>query len=41
MFSNAHFVKRLPFQTLLIDAWYAAMKVMKAIEAVDKVYYAP
>ena len=23
MLSNAHFVKRLPFQTVLIDAWYA------------------
>ena len=41
MLHNAHFVKRLPFQTLLIDAWYASMKVMKAIEALDKVYYAP
>ena len=41
MFSNAHFVKRLSFQTVLIDAWYASMKVMKAIEALDKVYYAP
>ena len=41
MFSNAHFVKRLPFETVLIDAWYASMDVMKAIEALSKVYYAP
>ena len=30
-----------PFRTVLVDAWYASMKVMKAIEALDKVYYAP
>ena len=41
MLSNAHFVKHLPFQTVLIDSWYASMDVMKAIEAVSKVYYAP
>jgi len=41
MLRNTHFVKRLPFQTVLIDAWYAAMKVIKAIEALDKVYSAP
>ena len=41
MLSNAHFVKGLPFQTVLIDSWYASMDVMKAIEAVSKVYYAP
>ena len=41
MLRNAHFVKRLPFRTVLIDAWYASVRVMKAIEALDKVYYAP
>ena len=41
MLNAAHFVKRLSFRTVLIDAWYASMKVMKAIEALDKVYYAP
>ena len=40
MLPNAHFVKRLAFRTLLIDAWYAAMKVIKAVEALEKVYYA-
>ena len=41
MLRNAHFVKRLPFRRVLIDAWYASMTVMKAIEALSKVYYAP
>ena len=41
MLNTAHFVKRLAFRTVLVDAWYASMKVMKAIEALDKVYYAP
>ena len=41
MLKHAHFVKELPFRTVLIDAWYASMNVMKAIEALDKVYYAP
>ena len=41
MLENAHFVKGLAFRTVLIDSWYASMKVMKAIEAVSKVYYAP
>ena len=41
MLRNAHFVKRLPFTTVLIDAWYASMDVMKAIERLPKVCYAP
>ncbi len=41
MLSNAYFVKRLPFRTVLVDSWYASMDVMKAIEALSKVYYAP
>ena len=41
MLRNAHFVKRLPFRTVLIDSWYAAMSVMKTVEALSKVYYAP
>ena len=41
MLRNAHFVKCLPFRTVLIDSWYASMDVMKAIEALSKVYYAP
>ena len=41
MLRNAHFVKCLPFRTILIDTWYASMDVMKAIETLSKVYYAP
>ena len=41
MLRNAHLVKRLPFRTVLIDSWYASMNIMKAIEALSKVYYAP
>ena len=41
MLRNAHFVKQLPFRTVLIDSWYALMKVMKTLEALSKVYYAP
>ena len=41
MLRNAHFVKRLPFRTVLIDSWYASMSVMKTVEALSKVYYAP
>ena len=41
MLHNAHFVKCLPFRTVLIDAWYASMKVMKMIQSLCKIYYAP
>ena len=40
MLRNAHFVKRLPFETVLVDAWYASMDVMRAIETLSKVYSA-
>ena len=41
MLRNAYFVKCLPFRTVLIDSWYASMRVMKAIQAISKIYYAP
>ena len=41
MLRNAYFVKCLPFRTVLIDAWYASMPVMKAVQAISKIYYAP
>ncbi|MAU00381.1 MAG: transposase [Anaerolineaceae bacterium] len=34
-------VEQLPFRTVLMDSWYATMKVMKAIEKADKIYYCP
>ena len=41
MLHDANFKKQLPFRIVLMDAWYVSMKVMKAIEALSKVYYAP
>ena len=41
MLQNAYFVKCLAFRTVLIDSWYASMDVMKAIQALSKIYYAP
>ena len=41
MLHNAHFKKCLPFRTVLFDSWYTSMKVMKAVEFLRKVYYAP
>ena len=41
MLSSAVFSKQLPFQTVLMDSWYATMKVIKRIEKLEKVYYCP
>ena len=41
MLHNAYFRKQLPFRTVLMDAWYASMKVIKAIEKLSKIYYVP
>lgn len=34
-------VTQLPFRTVLMDSWYASMKVMKTIERAGKIYYCP
>lgn len=34
-------VEQLPFCTVLMDSWYASMKVMKTIERAGKIYYCP
>ncbi len=34
-------VEKLPFKTVLMDSWYATMKVMKMVEKAGKVYYCP
>ena len=34
-------VAQLPFRTVLMDSWYASMKVMKTIERAGKIYYCP
>lgn len=41
MLHNAVFKKQLLFKTVLMDFWYASMKVMKAIEHLSKIYYVP
>lgn len=34
-------VAQIPFSTVLMDSWYATMKLMKQIEADEKIYYCP
>ena len=41
MLHNAYFVKDLPFRSVLVDSWYASMAVLKTIESLSKIYYAP
>ena len=41
MLHNVYLKKQLPFRTVLMDAWYASMKVIKAIEKLSKIYYVP
>ena len=41
MLDNVLHSKKLPFRTVLMDSWYASMKVIKYIEDLDKIYYCP
>ena len=41
MLDSAVFSKALPFRTVLMDSWYATMKVIKRVEKLDKFYYCP
>src|SRR6056297_1095728 len=41
MLRNLGHQKKLPFQTVLMDSWYAARPVMRQIEKLGKVYYCP
>lgn len=34
-------VEQIPFRTVLMDSWYATMKIMKMIEKAEKIYYCP
>ena len=34
-------VEQIPFRTVLMDSWYATMKIMKVIEKAGKIYYCP
>jgi hypothetical protein len=41
MLRNAVYQKALPFQAVLMDAWYAAKWLMLYIEKLEKMYYCP
>jgi hypothetical protein len=41
MWQTILYVEKLPFRTVLMDSWYATMKIMKTIEKADKIYYCP
>ena len=41
MLDNVLVSKKLPFTTVLMDTWYASMKVIKHIESLEKIYYCP
>ena len=41
MFQNVAYQKRLPFQAVLMDAWYATKDLMLDIESLSKIYYCP
>lgn len=41
MLLNVVYHKQLSFKTVLMDTWYATVKLMKQIEQLDKLYYCP
>lgn len=41
MLQNAVYDKRLPFQAVLMDTWYATKDLMLFIESLHKIYYCP
>ena len=41
MLDNVLNHKKLSFETVLMDSWYASMQVIKHIEALEKIYYCP
>lgn len=41
MIESAYYAKQLPFAVVLMDSWYAAKKLMAAIEGLGKLYYCP
>ena len=41
MLRGGVFAKQLQFAVVLMDSWYAAKKLMAAIEGLGKVYYCP
>jgi len=41
MLTNVRYQKKLPFQAVLMDSWYASREVMRHVEKLDKVYFCP
>lgn len=41
MLSNIVYEKQLPFQAVLMDAWYATKDLMLYLESLKKIYYCP
>lgn len=41
MLQNVAHAKQLPFQAVLMDAWYATKDLMLFIESLNKIYYCP
>lgn len=41
MLDNVLYCKKLSFETVLVDSWYASMQVIKHIESLGKIYYCP
>ena len=41
MLNGVVYSKQLPFNTVLLDSWYATQKLMAQIEQLEKVYYCP
>lgn len=41
MLRNAHYNKRVAFNTVLMDSWYAAISIILQVESIRKYYYCP
>ena len=41
MLTSLVYQRNLPFETVLMDTWYAVNKLMLYIDSLDKIYYCP
>lgn len=41
MWKTILYTEKIPFRTVLMDSWYASMKIIKMIEKAGKIYYCP
>lgn len=41
MLRNAHYNKRIAFNAVLMDSWYATISIILQIESINKYYYCP